>query len=303
MNVQAKHTVRYLLVLVSVPALLACSSAIPTHSALKLESSSQVLGERVIANARLNADGKNSGLTPYQLVQAQFGSNAAESPDRFSGDHQGVAHIEEHSDPEIGPYFRFILHRDADGNKGKFIDRQRNEIKIYGGSPDKLKGYENSVFEYSWKFRISEQMQVTNKFTHIFQLKAVGGEDSMPIITLTGSTRNGKAGIEVRHSPLVKTNMLARNDWHLVQGQWLEAVVKAQYSDQGWFSLTLTRLSDGHQILNLHKRNLDMWRGNSSKHFVRPKWGIYRSTVEAHKLKLETHVDFANFQVKQFANK
>ncbi|WP_220718253.1 heparin lyase I family protein [Agarivorans litoreus] len=279
--------------------LTACSS-----SKLNDDLQSQALhleNKQILASANLDADGPDYGQSAYQLIRQQFGNNAIESPDRFKNDHQGELHIQEYTDKLYGPYFRFILHRDLDGNKGKYIDRQRNEIKVYGGSADALKGYQNSHFSYSWKFRVSNDMQVTNKFTHLFQLKAVGGEDSMPIITLTGNTRYGKAGIEVRHSPLRQTHILARADWDLIQGEWLEAKVQAKYSEQGWFSLTLVRLRDGAEIFNFREDKLDMWRGVSEQHFVRPKWGIYRSLVEANKLKPSVHVDFANFSIKQIA--
>ncbi|GAD00761.1 hypothetical protein AALB_0841 [Agarivorans albus MKT 106] len=279
--------------------LTACSS-----NKLNNELQSQALNpenKQVLASANLDADGPDYGQPAYQLIRQQFGKNAIESPDRFKNDHQGELHIQEYTDKLYGPYFRFILHRDLDGNKGKYIDRQRNEIKVYGGSAHALKGYQGSHFSYSWKFRVSNDMRVTNKFTHLFQLKAVGGEDSMPIITLTGNTRNGKAGIEVRHSPLRQTRILARENWDLIQGEWLEAKVQAKYSELGWFSLKLVRLSDGAEIFNVREGQLDMWRGVSEQHFVRPKWGIYRSLVEANKLKPSVHVDFANFSIKQFA--
>ncbi|WP_163132840.1 heparin lyase I family protein [Agarivorans sp. Alg241-V36] len=279
--------------------LSACGSALLDQDSNKPTLNQQ--GLLVVSSASLDADGPVQGQTAYQLITQQFGKNAAESPDLFSGDHQGETHILEKIDPVYGPYFRFILHRDLDGNKGKYIDRQRNEIKIYGGSSDRLKGLQNSHFEYSWKFRVSEDMQVTNKFTHIFQLKAVGGEDAMPIITLTGNTRRGEAGLEVRHSPERKTKVLARTDWQAIRGEWLEAKVQAHYSEQGWFSLRLTHLSDGSSIFNFREDGLDMWRGTEEHHFVRPKWGIYRSLVEAHKLNPQVSVDFANFSIQQFA--
>ncbi|WP_221076825.1 hypothetical protein [Agarivorans aestuarii] len=87
----------------------------------------------------------------------------------------------------------------------------------------------------------------------------------------------------------------------MIQGEWLEAKVQAKYSELGWFSLTLVRLSDGAEIFNFRDDKLDMWRGVSEQHFVRPKWGIYRSLVEANKLKPSVHADFANFSIKQFA--
>ena len=65
-----------------------------------------------------------------------------------------------------------------------------------------MKGYENETFVYKWRFRINADMAVSTRFTHFFQLKAVGGPDSQPVLTITGNERSGDDGIEVRHSPL-----------------------------------------------------------------------------------------------------
>ena len=65
-------------------------------------------------------------------------------------------------------------------------DRQRNEIKVYDKSDDGLKGFYGSTMVYTWSFRVSEGMRVSNRFTHLFQLKFVGGDASMPAVTFSG---------------------------------------------------------------------------------------------------------------------
>jgi len=43
-----------------------------------------------------------------------------------------------------------------------------------------------------------------------------------------------------------------------------------------------------------------MWRGTAGDHFVRPKWGIYRSLAEKEDLRIDEEVvRFANFEVEK----
>ena len=84
-----------------------------------------------------------------------------------------------------GNHFAFIIHRDIDIDRDRvdIVDRQRNEIKTYDQSEEAVKGFEGETFVYRWKFKINAEMEVSTRFTHFFQLKAVGGDDSQPIIT------------------------------------------------------------------------------------------------------------------------
>ena len=60
----------------------------------------------------------------------------------------------------------------------------------------------------------------------------------------------------------------------------------------------MKRLSDDEVILDVDESHLDMWRGTEPEHFVRPKWGIYRSLADAENLRAEEEiVRFANFEV------
>ena len=54
-------------------------------------------------------------------------------------------------------------------------DRQRNEIKTYDKSPDNLLGVEGEEVVYKWKFKLDADMQLSSSFTHVHQLKSVGG--------------------------------------------------------------------------------------------------------------------------------
>ena len=258
-----------------------------------------------LTHRTLDADGDQSGLDTYDLIRA-FGGNYVpgpiEAPDLYPINHPDVRHIYEDFDAEIGNHFVFIIHRDIDIDRDRVEndDRQRNEIKIYGASEEAVKGYENETFIYRWKFRINPNMEVSTRFSHFFQLKAVGGEDSHPILTISGAERSGEDGIEVRYSPLQEDTILERQNWNLVTGEWLEAYCRVTFSESGGLRLIVTRMSDNAVIFNINETSLDLWRGEDASHFVRPKWGIYRSIYDLENLRPDEEiVRFANFGVSE----
>lgn len=250
----------------------------------------------------LDSDGDMIGLSAYDLIRAFGGPNPIEAPDLYSVNHPGIAHIYEDFDASVGNHFVFIIHRDQDIDRDRteITDRQRNEIKTYSSSEEAVKGFENETFVYRWKFKINADMEVSTRFSHFFQLKAVGGSDSQPILTISGAERSGEDGIEVRHSPLTDTTILQRVPWDLVTGEWVEVYCRATFADSADLRLIATRMRDGAVIFDIDESGLDLWRGESPSHFVRPKWGIYRSILDRDNLRPdEENVRFANFSVSE----
>ena len=260
------------------------------------------LQHAVLTARTLDADGAMSGLAAYDLIRDFGGPNPIEAPDLYPVNHPGVPHIFEDTDAVVGNHFVFVIHRDVDIDRDRvdINDRQRNEIKTYDRSEEAVKGYEDETFIYRWKFRINEGMEVSTRFSHFFQLKAVGGSDSQPILTISGAERSGEDGIEVRHSPLQDTTILGRTDWSMVTGEWLDAYCRVTFSESGDLRLIVTRMRDDAVIFNLDVSGLDLWRGEDPGHFVRPKWGIYRSLLDRENLRPdEERVRFANFVVTE----
>jgi len=256
----------------------------------------------VLTTRTLDADGDQLGLDAYDLIRDFGGPNSIEAPDLYPINHPAVRHIYEDTDAIVGNHFVFIIHRDIDIDRDRVEndDRQRNEIKTYSSSEEAVKGYENETFIYRWKFRINADMEVSTRFSHFFQLKAVGGPDSQPILTISGAERSGEDGIEVRHSPLQETTILDRTDWGVVTGEWLEAYCRVTFSESGDLRLIVTRMRDDAVIFDIDESGLDLWRGEDPSHFVRPKWGIYRSVLDRDNLRPdEENVRFANFSVSE----
>lgn len=256
----------------------------------------------VLTERTLDADGDMVGLDTYDLIRDFGGPSPIEAPDLYPINHPGVRHIYEDSDVTVGNHFVFTIHRDVDIDRDVVAndDRQRNEIKTYDKSEEAVKGFENETFIYRWKFQINPDMEVSTRFTHLFQLKAVGGDDSHPVVTISGAERSGADGIEVRYSPLQQDTILQRKDWSMVTGEWLEAYCRATFAESGDLRLIVTRMRDGEVIFDIDEKGLDLWRGTDASHFVRPKWGIYRSILDWDNLRAdEETVRFANFSVSE----
>ena len=259
----------------------------------------------VLTTRTLDADGDQSGLEAYDLIRdfaGDYDPGPIEAPDLYPVNHPDVKHIYEDFDATVGNHFVFIIHRDIDKDRDRLenTDRQRNEIKTYDKSEEAVKGYENETFIYRWKFRINNSMEVSTRFSHFFQLKAVGGDDSHPILTISGAERGGEDGIEVRYSPLQKDTILGRQNWDMVTGEWLEAYCRVTFSESGGLRLIVTRMRDDEVIFNIDETAFDLWRGTDASHFVRPKWGIYRSILDWDNLRAdEEDVRFASFSVQE----
>ncbi|HEX6276314.1 MAG TPA: hypothetical protein VFZ53_24910 [Polyangiaceae bacterium] len=239
----------------------------------------------------LNADGP-AGRDAYELVESVFGVGSVESPDT---DHAPpFRHVLEDVDGEVGAHFVFLIHRDVDHDRGR-TDRQRMEIKVYDESDDALKARDRSTFTYAWRVKLGDGMTVSKKATHLFQLKAVGGDDQMPIVTLTGARRPHGDRLELRHTAGDPSmTVLADTDWPSLLGEWLEVRCLAAFAQRGSLSFSVTR-PNGVVVLEHVAKDIDLWRDGE---FVRPKWGIYRGLADANALRPdEERVGFANIGV------
>ncbi|NDV91138.1 hypothetical protein GTH32_08060 [Alteromonas sp. 345S023] len=263
----------------------------------------------------LAADGTSSPENTYSLIEAVFGEGSIEAPDFFSNDHTAIPHIIEENDTWVGNHFVFLAHRDLDFNKGVESDRQRNEIKSYDKSAAPLKGFEGETMQFEWFFFVSSEMSLTSKFSHFFQLKArnnsednSNGNDEQPVLTLSGVEKDSSGQeLQVRHSTgnteegqRTDDVYLVRANWTDITDEWVKVFVQATFAEDGQLIMQLTRLRDHAVIIDIHENNIDMWRGVSEQDFIRPKWGIYRSTAQWDQLRAEEErVKFADFVVRK----
>ncbi|WP_406684392.1 T9SS type A sorting domain-containing protein [Seonamhaeicola sp. MEBiC1930] len=261
-----------------------------------------ILTQLSYAQVLLDADG-SGGVDTYDLINSVFapGYDAVEEPD--CSHTPTFQHIDELFDATLGiNVFRFYLHvaTDTDRCNGS-TDRQRNEIKTYDKSPDNLKGVEGETVIYKWKFKLDAGFQVSPNFTHIHQLKSVGGlYSSMPMYTLT-CRKSTPDRIELRYAETNSQTTLIQTDLAPFKGEWVEATETIKYGtnsspDAGTYSIELKRVSDQSILLTYTDNATKNWQIDAE--FVRPKWGIYRSLNNAQDLRDE-EVLFANFSVEE----
>ena len=243
---------------------------------------------------QLRADGPGD---TYELITSVLapGYNPIETPDcshETFGDH-----IDELFDNELNTnVFRFHIHTTPDNDRCINFDRQRNEIKSYDQSPESLLGIENEKVNYKWKFKLNAGFQSSPKFTHLHQLKSVGGElASHPMYTLT--TRKGSPDrLEIRYGETDASIILIQTELAPFIDTWLEVTETIEYGINGTYHIEIKRVNDGTILLTYSNSSIINWRPNAS--FVRPKWGIYRSLQYAEDLRDE-EVLFADFIITE----
>ena len=244
----------------------------------------------------LKADG--AGNT-YELITEVLapGYNPLETPDCSHLDFG--RHIDEVWDTDLSEYvFRFYMHVVPDNDRCINTDRQRNEIKVYVKSPDELKSFTGDIVEYKWKFKIDKLFQPSTSFTHLHQLKFVGGsEDKMPLITLTARKANPDK-IELRYARNDSQITLATFDLSLIAGEWVTVDEIVKFGEQGTYEIRIIKISDSTGIFHYQNKNLRMWRSGAL--FSRPKWGIYRSLNHAEQLRDEV-VLFNEFSIDKLS--
>ena len=215
-------------------------------------------------------------------------------------------HIDEVYDNSLGDYsFRFFIHVTPDNDRCivTINDRQRNEIKTYGPSPENLKGVKGEKVIYKWAFKLADGFQSSPKFTHIHQLKSVGGNySSMPMYTLT--TRKGTPDkLELRYAETDVQITLKETPLSPFIGYWVEVTEKIEYATTGFYSIEIVNKFTGQQMFYYDNTDFDEpkinWRAGAS--FVRPKWGIYRSLVYEEDLRDE-QVLFSYFSIDEVSS-
>ena len=248
--------------------------------------------------AILNADGPGN---TYELINSILapGAAAEETPDAF--DPAFGRHIAEVWDADLNQYvFEFYLHvsvanEHQDESTGD-TDRQRVEIKTYAPSPANLKGVPGETMTFKWKFKVPTGFQPSSNFTHIHQIKAVGGDDSDPIFTLT--CRKGtpnKLELNYYSNSNLSSIKFASADLSLFENTWVEATEQIKIdSIHGSYSINIVRVSDGIKLLTYSNNDLLTYRATNT--FIRPKWGIYRSLLSVQDLRDES-LRFNSFSI------
>ncbi|MEI6751827.1 MAG: T9SS type A sorting domain-containing protein [Paludibacter sp.] len=261
------------------------------------------------SQALLNANGTTDTYSLINSILAP-GATAEETPDAF--DPSFGPHIKQVWDTDLGKYvFEFYLHisnsNELQDESTGDTDRQRVEIKTYASSPDSMKGTVGETVLYKWRFKIPVGFQPSPSFTHIHQVKAVDGDDSDPIFTLTPRYNANGNQLELIYVQDVNsgTSKLATVDISSFLGTWVEAteqiyVDSINGAKNGSYSIVIKKVSDGTTLLSYSNNNISTIRKTTNS-FIRPKWGIYRSITNISYLRDET-MRFNSFSVQEIKN-
>jgi hypothetical protein len=225
-----------------------------------------------LAQVKLSAS--SSGSAYSQISAKGFGNENPDCKHTSFGPHVTVT-----NDGTLGKFvFVFHSHIDADDDRCTNDDRVRMEIKGGSGSGGVMQHTNGQTAYYRWKFRLDAGFIPSSRFTHIFQIKAYGGDDGAPLITITPRAGSPEK-MQIIHSAGEGSGSLGTvKEVNLApfKGTWVEAYVKYKSSEgsAGTVEVTLKRMSDGATLLSYSKTGIDMWR--SGAEYNRGKWGVYR---------------------------
>jgi hypothetical protein len=221
----------------------------------------------------------------------RFGFDYTEEPNctgGFGGHIDGV-----HGAVDLDPYFnrhvfRFDIHIDPviDGDRcsSGTVDRQRNEMKSITNNSTwaKVQGNWDEWQILEWKFKLPRGFQPTSNFCHIHQIKAQDGPNNgAPVITITprASSSGLNKRIQIIHSVdganTDKGTIVDNIPLSDFEDEWVQVREEVHYTHDGFYSIKITRISDGKVLIDFKDENIDMWRIGSS--YIRSKFGIYRS--------------------------
>jgi hypothetical protein len=218
------------------------------------------------ASTTLTADGSDT----YQLIKSKLNSEI-EAPDCAHPDFG--KHITQDFDSALNKQvFVFHSHVKPDNDRCLKSDRQRNEIKVDANSPSALKASNGDKMQYRWKFKLDSGFLTSPDFSHLHQIKPVGGDDDNPLITIIA--RN--TSMELTHYNYSNSRKVLKSvPLSGFLGEWVEVNEKVTMGRPGTYSVAITRVRDGATLLSYSSASIDMWRSGNT--YVRPKWGLYRS--------------------------
>jgi hypothetical protein len=200
------------------------------------------------------------------------GIHSAVEPDAYLSQH--VFRFDIHIDPVI----------DGDRCSSSTMDRQRDEMKSITNNSTwaKVQGNWDEWQILEWKFKLPLGLQPTQNFFHIHQIKAQDGpNDGSPVITITPRSNSSGANkrIQIIHSVdganTGKGTIVDNIPLSDFENEWVQVREEVHYRHDGYYSLKITRISDGKILIDFKDDNIDMWRIGSS--YIRSKFGLYRS--------------------------
>lgn len=169
-------------------------------------------------------------------------------------------------------------------------NRQRNEVKAWPGPTGPLAAWsigQGTSCTMSYWLKLDPDMEPTDSWCHVTQIKSYKGDHNMPIFTW-----NIKDGhMNACWSPNTDTKLatFGKIPLEAVLGKWVHVEVGGVFDD-GAKGRLVVRVKDARcrVLLSSQITGVDTWRGGE---FVRFKFGLYRDKRAG----LTSTVSFAGF--------
>jgi len=242
-------------------------------------------GYTLQTSMRGSANLVEKGYADIHTYMRTLGWDYSEHPNYTSLDHPDGIHCQNIYDETLAQYiFEFMIHVNPflDGDRGKFEDRQRNEMKSQTTSNwCKMNGNWDERQWLEWKFKIPKGFRPSSSFTHIHQLKAQEGNNGSPLITITlrGNNDGTNRRVEIIHTgdenSTTKGRIVQNIPLEDFEDEWVQVQEEVHYTHNGFFRIKITRIRDHKVLIDYSINNIDLWRKGATN--IRNKFGIYRS--------------------------
>lgn len=154
-----------------------------------------------------------------------------------------------------------------DGDRERY-DRSRQRAEVKGIGPHQKTG---ETFEYATTWRSSTNFYGAGRFCHIFQLKALNGDNGAPLVTL--SILDGYSNCCVQYWPGNKRRFSPVREFHWSPNTWENVRIRIKTSNTNDGAILVSVNGDDFQGLT----NVAVYRPHATAY--RPKWGLYRGTT------------------------
>jgi len=147
------------------------------------------------------------------------------------------------------------------------IDTTRQRAEVKGLGPHQKPG---ETFEYATTWRTDPDFRGSDRFCHVFQLKATDGDNGLPLVVLSVLDGVGHAG--VRYCP--GKEFLPVRDFPFKPGAWQNVRIRIKTSEKDDGEVLVSVDGDDFQ----GAKGVRVSRPEASDY--RPKWGLYRGLTK-----------------------
>jgi polysaccharide lyase-like protein len=154
-----------------------------------------------------------------------------------------------------------------DGDRGN-SDKSRQRAEVKGIGPHQKNG---DTFEYATTWRTNPEFHGSNKFCHVFQLKATNGDDGAPLVVL--SVLKGTKAVAVRYWSGNEKEFTVVREFGWKPGEWQTVRIRIKTSTAKDGSVMVSVNGDEFQGAT----GVAIYRPDATDY--RPKWGLYRGTT------------------------